>query len=125
MHSSLNAEIRLRKFTFTKIKADCPLFKQRNLTIDQKGRSLINAQLNLKTLADMTDLESAIMNATPTDDSLQSVPVEPTLDTTPDTLPDTIDADTGWPPKKDDFISMDSLKMGLYLVKLFLPLQMK
>ena len=45
--------------------ADHPLFKQRNLSIDEKHRnlkSLIDTQLEFKTLADMSDLELAIMN---------------------------------------------------------------
>ena len=67
----LNAEIRLRKLTLTKVKANCPLFKQRKLSIDEKVRnikSLIDTQLSFKTLANMEDLESAIMSAASNND---------------------------------------------------------
>ena len=63
LHTSLNLEIRLRKLTFTKVKASCPLFKQLKLSIDEKVRnleSLIESQLDLTALAEMEDLESAI-----------------------------------------------------------------
>ena len=63
LHTALNPEIRFRKFTFTTVKETCPLFKQKKLTIPQKVtniRSLITSQLDLKTLADMNDLEDAI-----------------------------------------------------------------
>ena len=63
LHSSLNLEIRLRKLTFTKVKATCPLFKQLKLSIDEKVRnleSLIESQLDFTTLAEMEDLEGAI-----------------------------------------------------------------
>ena len=63
LHSSLNQEIRLRKLTFTKVKSSCPLFRQQKLSIEEKVqnlRSLISTQLDLKVLADMDDLESAI-----------------------------------------------------------------
>ena len=109
LHSSLNVEIRLRKLTFTKIKADCQLFKQRNLSIDQKFRnlkSLIDSQLEFKTLADMTDLESAIMNTSITADhehaeneDRTSLPTETTR-----TSSQEISNKMDWPPKKDDYI---------------------
>ena len=63
LHTALNLEIRFRKFTFTTVKETCPLFKQKKLTIPQKVtniRSLITSRLDLKTLADMNDLEDAI-----------------------------------------------------------------
>ena len=63
LHSALDPEIRFRKFTFTTVKAVCPLFKQRGVSVEQKVKnisSLIDSQLDLKALADMTDLESAI-----------------------------------------------------------------
>ena len=61
---SLNYEIRLRKLTFTEVKADCALFKQKKLFIVDKERnleSLIDTQLEFRTMADMSNLESAIM----------------------------------------------------------------
>ena len=63
LHTALNLEIRFRKFTFTTVKETCPLFKPKKLTIPQKVtniRSLITSQLDLKTLADLNDLEDAI-----------------------------------------------------------------
>ena len=63
LHTSLDLEIRLRKLTFTQVKTSCPLFKQMKLSIDEKVRnleSLIEVQLDMKTLADMEDLEKAI-----------------------------------------------------------------
>ena len=114
LHSSLNAEIRLRKYTLTKIKANCPLFKQRKLTIDQKVRnlkSLISAQLNFKSLADMSDLESAIMN---TKSSSSSATASfPTSEAAEEPEPESeseseCESELGdlsnWPPKKDDYI---------------------
>ena len=65
LHKSLNYEIRLRKYSFTKIKADNALFKQQNLSIADKKRNLlclICSQLELRTLAEMVDLEDAIIN---------------------------------------------------------------
>ena len=72
MDTSLNLEIRLRKLTFTKVKASCPLFKQMKLSIDEKVRnleSLIESQLYLRTLAEMEDLESAIREDSSSDDN--------------------------------------------------------
>ena len=66
LHASLNLEIRLRKLTFTKVKLSCPLFRQRNLSIQQKVRNLeqlIESQLDMKTMAEMSDLESAIRSS--------------------------------------------------------------
>ena len=63
LHTSLNLKIRLRKLTFTQVKTSCPLFKQMKLSIDEKVRnleSLIEVQLDMKTLADMENLEKAI-----------------------------------------------------------------
>ena len=59
----MNLEIRFRKYTFITLKAACPLFKQLELSIDRKVKNLsnfINSQLDLKALAEMPDLESAI-----------------------------------------------------------------
>ena len=71
LHSSLNAEIRLRKLTLTKVKSNCPLFKQPKLSIDEKVRNIksrIDTQLSFKTLDNMEDLESAITSAASNDD---------------------------------------------------------
>ena len=65
LHTSLNMEIRLRKLTFTNVKASCPLFQQRYLTIEQKTQnleSLIGTQLEMSASATMSDLEDAILN---------------------------------------------------------------
>ena len=59
----MNLEISLRKLTYTNIKTTCRLFKQKGLTVKQKVqnlKSLIETQLDMKTLADMDDLEAAI-----------------------------------------------------------------
>ena len=64
LHIALNLEIRLRKLTFTNVKATCPLFCQKGLTIDQKVRNierLIGTQLDMQVTATMEDLESAIL----------------------------------------------------------------
>ena len=66
LHTSLNLEIRLRKLTLTKVKADCLLFKQMKLSIKEKERnlrSLIDSQLDFKTLAEMSDLEADIVGS--------------------------------------------------------------
>ena len=50
--------------TFTQVKADCALFKQKKLSIvdtERNLKSLIDTQLEFRTMADMSDLESAIM----------------------------------------------------------------
>ena len=55
----LKLEIRLHK-------ADCLLFKQMKLSIREKERnlrSLTDSQLDFKTLADMSDLEAAIVGS--------------------------------------------------------------
>ena len=54
LHTLLNLEIRLHK-------ADCLLFKQMKLSIKEKERNL--SQLDFKTLADMSDLEAAIVGS--------------------------------------------------------------
>ena len=54
----------MRKLTFTNVKANCPLFRQKELTIDQKVRnleSLIGKQLVMSVSATMEDLEEAII----------------------------------------------------------------
>ena len=66
LHTSLNLEIRMGKLTLTKVKADCLSFKQMKLSIKEKERnlrSLIDSQLDFKTLADMSDLEAAIVGS--------------------------------------------------------------
>ena len=48
---------------FNSKNATCPLLKQRKLSIDEKVQnfeSLIESQLDLKTLAEMDDLETAM-----------------------------------------------------------------
>ena len=64
LHSALNLEIRFRKYTFTKVKLSCLLFKQRGLIVPQKVKNLtalIESQLDLKSLAEMEDLATAIL----------------------------------------------------------------
>ena len=59
----LNLELRLRRLTFTKVKLSCPLFKQQNISLEEKItnlKSFIATQLDMKTLANMSDLEIAI-----------------------------------------------------------------
>ena len=66
LNASLNAEIRLRKLTFTNLKVSCPLFRQTKLSIQEKVKNLtilIKSQLDMKVLADMSDLEDAIRGA--------------------------------------------------------------
>ena len=63
LNKSLNLEIRLCKLSLTKVKSTFPLFKQQNISINEKIKnltSLIKTQLEVKELADMTDLEMAI-----------------------------------------------------------------
>ena len=63
LHTALNYEICLCKFSFTKVKADSALFKQMKLSIKEKKKnllSLISTQLEFKTQADMSDLEAAM-----------------------------------------------------------------
>ena len=59
---SSGIEIRFCKFSFTIVKATCPIFKQRNLTINQNQHNLeclITCQLDFTVLAE--DLETAIV----------------------------------------------------------------
>ena len=54
------------KLILTEVKNTCPLFKQKGLSVDQKVKnleSLIDSQLDFKVLADMGDLESAIIGS--------------------------------------------------------------
>ena len=79
----MNYEIGLRKLTFTTVKADCALFKQKKLTIQEKKRnlnSLISTQLEFKTQADMVDLERAIkesadVHSITEEEEVQPVPI--------------------------------------------------
>ena len=104
LHTSLNLEIRLRKLTYTNIKTTCPLFKQKGLTIKQKVRnlqSLIETQLDMKTLADMDDLEAAIREEpATTPDSEQN----PTLISDDDGDDDEMVCDKNTEFKKEEFI---------------------
>ena len=87
LHKSLNLEIRLRRLTFTNVKASCPLFCQKGLTIDQKVKnigSLLTTQLEMSVEATMDDLEEAIVECSSPiqveqqeDCRLQLQPVEP------------------------------------------------
>ena len=64
LHKSLNLEIRLGRLTFTNVKASCPLFRQKGLTIDQKVKnigSLLTTQLEMSVEATMDDLDEAIV----------------------------------------------------------------
>ena len=84
LHAALNLEIRFRKFSFTTVKATCPLFKQRGLSIQQKVKnigSLISSQLDLKVLADMTDLESAIIATSECQQDTNFAELPPSADT--------------------------------------------
>ena len=61
LNKSLNLEIRLCKLSFTKVQSTCPLFKQQNISNEEKIKnltSLIKTQLEMK--ADMADLEMDI-----------------------------------------------------------------
>ena len=40
LHSVLNLEVRYRKFTMTNVKDICPLFRQKELTVEQKVKNL-------------------------------------------------------------------------------------
>ena len=63
LHSSLNIELRLRKLTYSKIKQSCSLFKQKDLSCEEKAKNLemlIESQLSMKAMAEMSDLEVAI-----------------------------------------------------------------
>ena len=40
LHSILNLEIRYRKFTMTNVKDICPLFRQKDVTIENKVKNL-------------------------------------------------------------------------------------
>lgn len=64
LHTALDSEIRFRKYSFINVKTSCPLFKQRGLTVEQKVKNLtalIGSQMELKNLAEMQDLEDAII----------------------------------------------------------------
>ena len=66
-------EIRFRKMTSTKVKAVCPLFKQRKISRDLKLtnlRSLISASLKSATTAEFEDLEKAINTTSRSDQTM-------------------------------------------------------
>ena len=111
LHTSLNYEIRLRKLTLTQVKADCSLFKQQNLTIEEKEKnlySLINSQLDFKTLAEMSDLEQAILGGSRND---QGIPSDALCE---NTFPETQQSQNSisepsnnndiWPPKVGEYV---------------------
>ena len=113
LHKSLNFEIRLRKFSFTQVKESCALFRQKNLSIEDKKRnlvSLISTQLEFKTKADMQDLENAIketvMNEPILDEDMDiddqaTMTTESSSDSTSETSE--VDSDI-WPPKLGQYI---------------------
>ena len=113
LHTSLNYEIRLRKLTFTQVKADCTLFKQKKLSIEDKERnlkSLINTSLEFRTMADMSNLESAIMeNADDVDfeeiaDEIQTNISEDTVSQSEKNSKPEIRENDIWPPEEGQFI---------------------
>ena len=62
----LNLELILRRLTFTKVKLSCPHFKQQNISLEEKIenlKSLIETQLYMKTLGNMSDLLVAIQKS--------------------------------------------------------------
>ena len=64
LHKSLNLEIRLCRLIFTNVKASCPLFRQKGLTIDQKVKnigSLLTIQLDMSVEATMDNLDEAVV----------------------------------------------------------------
>ena len=68
---SSNLEIRWQKLTYIDIKTTCPVFMQKVLTIKQKVKnlqSLIETQSGMKILADIDDLEAAIVEIPVTPD---------------------------------------------------------
>ena len=109
LHTSLNYEIRLRKLSFTQVKADCALFKQKNLSIEEKKRnllSLICTQLEFKTQADMLDLESAIKES-PIETAAEDMEVDEDISRTIAPLASDSTKDTEndiWPPKIGQYI---------------------
>ena len=63
LYKALNLEIRFRKLSLTDIKGTYPLFRQRDLSIDEKKgnlKTVISSQLNFCVLASMENLEVAI-----------------------------------------------------------------
>ena len=63
LNSTINLKIRLRRLTFDKVKSTCPFFRVKNLTTFDKNKNLehlISCQLEIKRMAEMTDLENAI-----------------------------------------------------------------
>ena len=120
LHSALDLEIRFRKFTFTTVKAVCPLFKQRGLSVEQKVKnisSLIDSQLDLKALADMTDLESAInaLNENAPDEREEETQeiVHQEKESMKATQECKKTNDSDWPPKQGDFI-IGAFEDGVY-----------
>ena len=115
LHKSLNYEIRLRKYSFTKMKADNHLFKQKNLSIADKKRNLlclICSQLELRSLADMVDLEAAIkdnredapvLNES-TESEVDEVAATPRATDTNTRVENVADEQDIWPPKVGQYI---------------------
>ena len=101
LHAALNLEIRFHKLTFTTVKASCPLFKQRTLAVGQKVKnltSLIDSQLDLKALADVNDLESAIIAS---NESSEINFMEVNED---DAQGQALSIDASWPPRAGDYV---------------------
>ena len=113
LHTALNYEIRLHKLTFTKVKKDCALFKQKGLTIAMKEKnlnSLINTQLDFTSLAEMSDLEVAIQECSASatnlevDDTEEDKELEEGIDITQDEGEQIVVDSDIWPPKKGQFV---------------------
>ena len=77
LHAALNLEIRYRKFTMTKVKANCQLLAQKNLSVEQKVKNLqllLDSQaLGLRALATMEDLEDVIQRIGPTNENEMNI----------------------------------------------------
>ena len=91
----------MRKLTLTKVKADCLLFKQMKLSIEEKERNLrsfIDSQLDFKTWADMSDLEAVIVGSSNVEEQSN---VE---DEDADQQANQDDVYSMWPPNEERFI---------------------
>ena len=114
LHTALNYEIRLHKLTFTKVKKNCALFRQKGLSLVEKEKnliSLISTQLDFASLADMSDLEAAIKEFSSSiadlevDDSEEDGQTEETINAAPDEGDEHAHLDSDiWPPKVGQFV---------------------
>ena len=116
LHKALNLEIRFRKLSLTDVKDTCPLFRQRDLSIDEKKRNLktlISSQLNFCALASMEDLEVAITEYDVADEAQRKERTVQHLSTETDDMM-IPDSESGDKEEPDDDFKVDEFIIVLF-----------